>query len=348
MKLIDYVKERDNNFNLIRIGAALAVLLTHSYPLALGGAAGEPMREWLGVTMGSIAVDLFFITSGFLISASLMRQPSLSAFIRARVLRIFPGLLVMLLLTVFVLGAALSTLPLAAYLASSQTHAYLAQCATLFMGVSYTLPGVFAANPYPLAVNGSLWTMPYEVRLYSLLAAIWLVLRILPHWRPLVFRVLMLLFTLASGVAVLQEHFQGNSDDPTTQLFFMFFCGASFYCLRQYIVLSHRQFGLCLVALCLASVNRHAFFVTYLLTLGWILCYLAYIPAGWIRRYNRIGDYSYGVYIYAFPVQQTIAAVLPGVTVGHMMWLSALLTLPLAVLSWHGVEQRCLRFKREG
>ena len=143
MKLIDAITGRDNNFNLIRILAALAVLLTHSFPLALGDAAQEPLRASLGMSLGMIAVDVFFITSGFLISASLMRQPSLLSFLWARVLRIFPGLLVMLLFSVFVLGAALSTLPLAEYLASSQTHAYLAQCATLVLGVSYTLPGVF-------------------------------------------------------------------------------------------------------------------------------------------------------------------------------------------------------------
>lgn len=346
MKLIDAIKGRDNNFNLIRILAALAVLLTHSFPLALGDAAQEPLRASLGMSLGMIAVDVFFITSGFLVSASLMRQPSLWTFLWARVLRIFPGLLVMLLFSVFVLGAALSTLPLAEYLASSQTYDYLAQCATLVLGVSYTLPGVFASNPYALAVNGSLWTMPHEVHLYGLLAAIWLGLRLLPQLRPALFRALTLALTLASGAALLRQHFYGPEIDPVLQLYFMFFCGASLYCLRQFIVLSHRQFGCCLLVLLLSSLNREVFFVVYLLTLGWLLCYLAYIPAGWLRHYNRIGDYSYGVYIYAFPVQQSIAALLPGVGVWQMMWLSAVLTLSLAVLSWHAVEQRCLRFKR--
>ena len=86
-----------------------------------------------------------------------------------------------------------------------------------------------------------------------------------------------LALTLASGAALLRQHFYGHEIDPVLQLYFMFFCGASLYCLRQFIVLSHRQFGGCLLVLLLSSLNREVFFVVYLLTLGWLLCYLAYI-----------------------------------------------------------------------
>ena len=99
MKLSDFTSGRDNNFNLIRIIAALAVLVTHSFALATGTSAAEPFQKTLGMTIGSIAVDIFFITSGFLVTGSLLTRKSFIDFIEfvwARVLRIFPALLVML------------------------------------------------------------------------------------------------------------------------------------------------------------------------------------------------------------------------------------------------------------
>ena len=121
MKLSDFTQGRDNNFNLIRIVAALAVLVTHSFALTVGSGNAEPLRASLGMTMGSIAVDVFFIASGFLVTASLLNRQSAIDFIWARVLRIFPALSVMLFLTVFGLGAFFTSLPAPSYFANPGT-----------------------------------------------------------------------------------------------------------------------------------------------------------------------------------------------------------------------------------
>jgi peptidoglycan/LPS O-acetylase OafA/YrhL len=72
---------------------------------------------------------------------------------------------------------------------------------------------------------------------------------------------------------------------------------------------------------------------------------MAYVPSGQIRNYNRLGDYSYGLYIWAFPVQQSIAALIPGVSVAYMIVISATVSIILAVISWHLVERRALNLK---
>lgn len=81
------------------------------------------------------------------------------------------------------------------------------------------------------------------------------------------------------------------------------------------------------------------------MVIAYVLFYLVYVPVGQLRTFNQVGDYSYGVYIYAFPVQQSVAALLPGVSVIAMISISAVVTLLLAALSWHLLERRALRLK---
>jgi peptidoglycan/LPS O-acetylase OafA/YrhL len=125
----------------------------------------------------------------------------------------------------------------------------------------------------------------------------------------------------------------------------MFFIGATFYVLREYIVLLRWLFWFFVISLSFAIGDIHVFFVVYVFVIAYILFYLAYVPSGLIRRYNQLGDYSYGVYIYAFPVQQAVAALIPGVSVPQMILLSATTTILLATLSWHLLERRCLSHK---
>jgi len=81
------------------------------------------------------------------------------------------------------------------------------------------------------------------------------------------------------------------------------------------------------------------------LSIAYLLFFVAYIPAGQIRKYNRLGDYSYGLYIWAFPVQQSVAALIPGVSVVYMILISAAVSILLAIISWHIVERRALSLK---
>lgn len=346
MKLSNFTQGRDNNFNLIRIAAAYAVLVTHSFALVFGTGDAEPFGNTLGMTIGSIAVDIFFLTSGFLVTASLLTRQSTIEFIWARVLRIFPALLVMLLLTVFGLGLFFTTLSWHSYLTNPLTYRYFLKCLTLFTGVRGTLPGVFENNPFENVVNGSLWTMPYEVKMYATLAFIWVSLRVTPRFRTKVFKLTIVSGTLLAGLFVILAHFSlTKEDDRFLRLFFMFFSGATFFILKDQIVLSHTTFYLLLAALLLAMLNKQIFFLVYMATLAYMLFFVAYIPSGFIRAYNKFGDYSYGVYIYAFPVQQSIAALLPGIPVLSMVIISSVISIIFAALSWHILEKHALKLK---
>ncbi len=346
MKLSDYVAQgRDNNFNLIRLVAALSVLVTHSFAIATGNQLAEPLRDSLGLTMGDIAVDVFFTTSGFLVTASLLVRQSFIEFVWARALRIYPALWVMLLLTVFGLGVFFTTKPLSVYFTTPQTYVYVAKCAVLFFGLAYNLPGVFEANIYPGAVNGSLWSMASEVRLYAILVLGWLALRLVREHRITLFKAMVVGFAGLAGVAVLILHLRQDDAGQFPRLFYMFFAGSAFYVLRHRITVSPWLVLALSLALIATIGNTFGFVLAYLLSIQYLLFYLAYVPAGFIRHYNKLGDYSYGIYIYAFPVQQSISALMPGISILKMTAIAMPLTILLAVLSWHLLEKHALSYK---
>jgi peptidoglycan/LPS O-acetylase OafA/YrhL len=346
MKLSELTEGRDNNFNLIRITAALAVLVTHTFAVTIGTSDAEPLRDSLGMTMGSIAVDIFFITSGFLVTGSLLTRQSVVEFMWARFLRIVPALLIMTVLTVFGLGVIFTSLPLSSYLADSTTYIYLLKCASLITGVAFTLPGVFQGNPMHDMVNASLWTMPQEIRMYAILLLIFLVSRVIKINRIMLLKTVIIIIFAISGVLVVYSHFFLPDVVTFVNLLFMFFSGAAFYVLKNRIRLSYSVFWVVIIALLLSAItDKQAFFVIYLLTITYILFYVAYIPSGCIRKYNQVGDYSYGIYIYAFPVQQSVAALVPGVSVLPMLSISVPAILLLAALSWHLLERRSLGLK---
>jgi peptidoglycan/LPS O-acetylase OafA/YrhL len=346
MKLSSVAQGRNNNFNLIRIVAALAVLVTHSFVLSSGNPDDEPLRQTLGMTPGSIAVDVFFVTSGLLVTASLLRSESVVAFAWSRCLRIFPRLLVMLLLTVFLVGPLFTTLQPASYLLDPRTHAYLIKGATLVSGILDRLPGVFESNPYPASINGSLWTMPYEVRMYVLLAVLWAVVHKAFGLRGAQFTRAVQLLAILSGVGLVVGHFISSRDPTFLRLFFMFFAGAALFVSRERVRLSARFFLLALVASTVAAIDQHLFFVVYTVSLPYLVIYLAYVPSDTARRYNKVGDYSYGIYIYAFPVQQSLAALMPGISAMAMMAASLLATTGLAALSWHFIERHAIGLRK--
>lgn len=345
MTLSDYSVGRDNNFNALRVIAALSVLVTHSFALATGSPATEPLRGEIGMTMGAIAVDVFFVTSGFLVTSSLLGSRSLLEFACARILRIYPALIVMVSMTVFALGALFTSLPIPSYFSSPQTYLYLVKCSTLILNIEYQLPGVFDSNPFKSGVNGSLWTMPYEIRMYAMIAILWLALRMNGERRLFAFKLIVVTSTLLAGGGLVYMHLDQQPESNFLRLFFMFFAGASFYVLRERVRMSHWAFVVLLCGLALSFGDKTLFFIWYAPSLGYLVLYLAYIPSGFIRSYNRIGDYSYGIYIYAFPVQQTVAALVPNVSIHEMILLAGGLTTLMAMLSWHLIEKRFLALK---
>jgi peptidoglycan/LPS O-acetylase OafA/YrhL len=321
---------RENNFNLIRMAAALAVMVTHSFALPTGNLSAQPFASRMA--LGAIAVDVFFVTSGFLVTASLLRR-SLIEFAIARVLRIYPALIVMCALTVLVLGPAMTS---SGDYFNADTWRYAWRNALIAPGAPSTLPGVFDSNPMH-AVNGSLWTLPYEVRMYVALAVLGIAVSWIRHHRTAL--KLAVLALAASGLCL----WMVRPDAILGHLGWMFFAGAL---LQLVPVRISGWVALALLALTLLSaIDAQLFKYVYALALPYVVIAIAEIPKGPVLAYNRLGDYSYGVYIYAFPVEQMVIALKPHSSPASVFLLSAALTLPLAALSWHLIEKQALGFK---
>ena len=345
--LSEYTKTRDNNYNLIRFVAALLVLITHSFALALGGGDAEPLKNSIGMTLGTIAVDVFFVTSGFLIASSFFERNNIIAFAWARILRIYPALIVAIAFCTFIVGLFFTTHTTYEYLSNPDVYRYFMKNITLFFGVEYMLPGVFESIPYKNAVNGSIWTLPYEVKMYFLLAVISSVAVSLKSWLGASgIQIIFLCIGVIAVAANILNHFYFLLPNNFTHLFSMFFIGSMFYLCRDKIFLSNKTFIFMSIILLSSFFDKDLFFVIYCITIPYMVLYMAYVPAGDIRGFNKIGDYSYGIYIYAFPVQQSIASLVPNISVPIMILLSFVVTFILSVLSWHFVEEKALKFKR--
>ena len=160
---------RPNSFDLLRLFAAFAVVWGHACDLS-GHLAADPIARFTGVGgLGSLGVSVFFAISGFLVVGSFVRRPNLLSYAAARGLRLIPALAVVVLASALVIGPFVTRSPLGAYFASPQTWLYPIRN-VLILPVAYQLPGVFAGNPYPDAVNGSLWTLRLEVGFYAITA----------------------------------------------------------------------------------------------------------------------------------------------------------------------------------
>lgn len=325
----------DNNFNLLRMIAATGVLVSHAYPISLGTGAAEPLTGILkGTSLGSLCVMIFFAISGFFITRSFARKSSLSSFLRARILRLVPALAVVLAVTVLA-AAALTTASAAAYWAAVPEY-YLRNITLFFL--KYDLPGVFVTNPYGAVINGSLWTLNYEVLCYFGVVVCGL-LGLLA--RPTLFARGLVGFLAVYGLAMVFD--LHNRIEVLLSLALPFAVGMAIWVWRDRIPLSP---ALALVGGGLAALAwlTPLFIPVFTIAVSYAVFVLGYARLPWIGTYNRLGDYSYGMYVYAFPIQQGVAWF--GVT--SPLWNVAFalpLTLACAVLSWHLVEAPALTLK---
>lgn len=167
IKLSDVATSRVNNLNFIRFVAALMVIVSHCYAVVLGGDAGSYLLKFTGnrLSPGGVSVGVFFLFGGFLIARSCEHHPEAKKFFSARILRLFPELLFVVILTAFVFGPLFSTLSPAEYFTNTQTYKYLLNGALIMV---HQLPGVFINNPSGDVVNAALWTLPVEFICYIL------------------------------------------------------------------------------------------------------------------------------------------------------------------------------------
>jgi len=322
-----------NNFNVMRLVAAWLVIYGHAW--AITAAPGQDLVTWLTQFKfaGGVAVDVFFVISGFLIAASLQRN-GIGSYLASRTLRIVPGLAVCVALSAFVLGPLLTTI--ADYWQQPQVWRYFWVNASLKSN-EYFLPGVFESLPRT-AINGSLWTLPIEARLYlALLAAGTFGLLAPRRYTPLWLLAMIAGYALARWKAPLPDYIANYAWCTA-----FFISGTALWVNRERVRLS---WWLLLALLAAAAFTRGGpwFHIPYYLLLCYGTLFVAFVPKLPMIRHT---DLSYGLYLYGWPSQQIVLAI----TRDHrplvnMAW-ATVLALLLAALSWHLVERPALRLKK--
>lgn len=332
--LADILKRSNNNFDLVRLIAALLVIFSHSFYIFKSEYA-EPVEPVLHETAGILAVYIFFFLSGIFITGSFDNKSHL-AFVWQRIFRIWPALILCTLLTVFLPGLLLTTLPAKAYLSDIGTWKFLGSNILLYNVNSHRLPGLFLSNNYGSAVNGSLWTLPYEVGCYCFIFILGLAGGLKDR------RVLVAIFTVIIVIILLGKGgYAGFLSMPWTLFFLM---GSLAYLYRGILPIDYRP-GVLLILLSYLSYGFAWFPPVFYLTL-----FYNTMVAGSSSLFKRVklpGDYSYGMYLFGFPVQQTIACLYPELGAYNSLLLVLPIVLTCAILSWHFVEYPLIKYARK-
>lgn len=331
--LEDCLVGRQNNFNLIRLLAALMVIYGHAAAVTGKG----PADLFLSVVgfkfIGGVAVDVFFVVSGFLVASSANSGMGALYYVGSRLLRIYPALFVCVGLTVFVLGPMVTQAP--DYWGAS-TFRYLWVNATAY-GTEYFLPGVFQPL-HDKAVNGSLWSLAVEVKMYWIVLVLYFVgaLR-----RTYLFNLIFFSF-LIIGFFAPEVPGQLFSHPSHLSVAMMFGLGTFCYVNREYILISP-VWMLFLLFFGAAMHGTKAFAVAYSLLLAYGVFYVAF--ARKLPWSEKIGDYSYGVYLYGWLAQQILLLVNPGMSNHMNAILASCLALMCGIISWHLIEEPALALK---
>ena len=343
--IADRVKEtagRSTGFDYLRIILALAVVCWHSKITSYGPIVQQDVYNGPFRAVFAAILPMFFALSGFLVAGSLERNPSIAKFVGLRAIRIIPALACETILSALLLGPALTKIPLSAYFASSEFRSYLLNSLGI---VHFRLPGLFISNPASGVVNGQLWTVPFELICYLTLAL--LALLGIARRARLVFliSVAIQVMLLTRKVIVLHGAMSINHGPlPGFSLVMCFLAGLTIYFARDAIPLSRR----------LAVLSGLLLFLLLSIPLGdYLLCYPAAYLTVWLglcdpkaNALHRLGDLSYGVFLYGFPVQQVVAST--GDWARHW-YINLALAIPLscvvAFVSWRLVERPALRLK---
>ena len=327
-----YLQRANNNPDISRLVAATAVIVGHAYVLAPAAGEMDLVRRLVGFTYsGALAVKVFFFLSGLVCANSLLDKRGALAFVAARAFRIFPALLFTLVLTVFVLGPLVSALAPGEYLGDRQTWRYLVGNGLL--RTEYHLPGVFLENPYPKAVNGSLWTLRNEVGAYlGLLAGASLGLL---YRRWIATAVCALAVADALLPAPLLFRFLG--ENPEMRLLPSCFAAGALLAVNRDLVRPRARWALVGAAVFAACRGTHLAEPAFLAAVFALLLWLGGTRA--VRAARMPADLSYGVYLWGFPVAQLLASRVAGWGPLGNCLAAITLVLPLAALSWYAIEK---------
>jgi peptidoglycan/LPS O-acetylase OafA/YrhL len=188
--------------------------------------------------------------------------------------------------------------------------------------------------------------------MYCVLLGVGLLFSISSHFKLRVNIIPFAIIVIALISTIYHFHYHLNNEvhwfySKAARFLSTFFLGACLYIIKDHIVLSKRALVGCGLFLLMALLfNKDVFYVFFTLISPYIILCVAYLPKGKILQYNKLGDYSYGTYIYAWPIQQTLAITFVGIQPVEMMFATFILTLLFAITSWHLIEKPTMKLKR--
>lgn len=334
-------------FDAVRLILAVFVLGWHTLYICLGGPDGPAYAAiahhpfWLPLVRAILPA--YFFLGGFLVTGSAYRLRSVGKFLIYRGLRIVPALLVEVALSAIVLGAMVTALPLDRYFTHPQFFSYFLNILGI---VHFQLPGVFSDQPVQ-AVNANLWTLPPDLHGYAIMALL-LATGVILHRR--IFTALFGLGTFLFLFFLVFMLYWGVGNDTRVPvmpqlMIFSFLLGAFAYVNADRIVIRPLYAAIAFIGLLCLEIPQTVF-------PGVIaVCYLT-LCAGFadLRKFPLIrrGDYSYGIYLYGFPIQQALWHYFPALREWHWLAVASLpVTLAFAVMSWHFIEEPARRLKKK-
>jgi len=322
-----------NNFDFLRFAAAAVIVVTHAYALRLGY-VGIGMYDPVAL-MGQAGLAALLVTSGYLITASWESTASPLRFAWKRFLRVVPALVLAILITLFVIGPLMTSLPPGDYFGALFSPAGLATAPFFEDGSAISL---FQGNPWTY-VNGSLWTIPVEVAMYGVIALLGIA--------GLLWRKSALLGVMGINILLWIAWF----DDPRmakVRFTLYFLVGAFLYLHRERIAYRPVIAGALLLLLGLSTLTPYPT-VAGVIAIPYLTIYAAHLPVPFINTFGKPGDFSYGIYIYHYPIQQVLIQVTANtLLLPALCGLSFLVAFALAFLSWNIVEKRALAAKNLG
>ncbi|MEP4051900.1 MAG: acyltransferase [Litorimonas sp.] len=330
----------DNFFTPLRLVFASLVVLGHAFVIALRDASMEP-RVLYHYTFSYLAVNLFFIASGFLVTKSMVYRGDIPSFISARALRIFPALIVHVLFVMIVIGPLATKAPLAEFFSDPDWFLQPLKVLTFFE-TNMTMPRIFETNAEQLG-SAPLWTLRFEVIAYIGTLAVFSLGFLRKKWMVLLQFILPSIGWIIGDTLGLFEAMPASIEN-LFRFGIAYGLGATIYAYRDRISLSWLALG----TLALASyVLRETAVVEVIMNtiLAWLVFRIAYLRLPRFNWMQRIPDLSYGIYIYHWCVLQMLFYWLPNLSVVELFALAFPPTVGLAALSWYIIEKPALRSK---
>ena len=333
--LADCIARPYDNFSLLRLILALAVVVSHAFSVSTGG--HEPLYLSTGFSLGEYAVNGFFTISGFLVTMSFARR-GWRDYIVARTLRIAPAFIVATL-AMALFGSLITTLSVADYWRDPQVGRFIVATLTTFKSAG-ALPGVFADNPLR-APLGTVWTLKYEVLCYLGVFVFGVAVGLSRRGIALA-----IVAGLGITIVLLDVLYPeaGKAVQTSLRLPFLFGIGAIFFLYRDEVRITS-WIVLMLVAATWLAQDTAFYKALSFATGAYGIIWLAVAPGLSSRAFDLKTDLSYGVYLLGWPVQQTLQAFSPHMPIEAMLPIAVVLSLLVALVSWHAVEKPALGLK---